>query len=765
MINSFGTKIFWITLILIPIISFLITFIGTIICKFFPQEDKRNINFYLSPIFGLSFFVLLASVWGRYIFFGGLNFVIFFIILFLILAIRYKQILPEVFRNSLIISLLGIICGVTILIPLFIHGGFNAHNDTFTYLAHSQWLQDHTFDEIIKAENIMPLTTQIALYQTGGFRMGGSFLLALFQSLFRFKWSFDVYPSVIILALTVCCLIIGFTLSKFFPNLRRRFVFLLMSLPALSLGGLVFGANLGFLPQTLGLVFGTGFLIIVGLSLNLIKNTEFNLFSISKLSFLGSLLFSGIVLTYSELTPFIFLAFLISCVYFIIRFFNVKNTIIYSILLALFSIILLNYEIVRAIKALLTQSSAVVGTPVNWPLFGYLSHAFGLHGGAWDISQWSSLVSSEMFIFIFNILFVCIFLFFLIYIITFLIKKHPEDNLLIPILSVTIVFVLFFVYFRYFVSSPFDIGKGQSWSQFKISDWINPFIFVILIFAFVSSKDYIKKYFSYLVVVLFALAFIFSILSSIGRIKPLINTYSQTNDLSNYYVNFNKKVDNYCVNNTPIYLNFNNDNLKFRQIATLYLYNREIKSNWLNDGYIYPWLPSNKRSQWPVIGDCVVELSQKNDFLSNNDGIIIDKFRVGIFQGSLNIGIVDIVGAYGNESDGENYWNWVENNVIYKLRPYIPINPLSKIRLYFEYSTLGDKTLELSFTKDGKVLWSKLINNQGGATMVFDEIINISPDNFHEINIKTDGIAGRLGENDSRLVSFIIRNLRILEYK
>ncbi len=32
-------------------------------------------------------------------------------------------------------------------------------------------------------------------------------------------------------------------------------------------------------------------------------------------------------------------------------------------------------------------------------------------------------------------------------------------------------------YFRYFVASPFPIGHGQSWSQFKLAEWAFPFAF------------------------------------------------------------------------------------------------------------------------------------------------------------------------------------------------------------------------------------------------------------------------------------------------
>lgn len=763
MIQHFGTVIFWETILMSIVLVLIIVIVGHIFCRFFPDKFKKDAQLYLGPSIGLAFLVVVSSIIWRMFQLGNVNVVILFVLIILIFLFFLRKEIKCLFENSRLIVLLGLICGASILVPLFIYGAFNPHNDTFTYLAHSSWLQQHAFNEILSVDNITPLTTQISLYQAQGLRMGGSFLLAFMQSLFHLRWSFDAYPAVIIVAVTVCCLAIGFPLSQIFPKVRRRHILLLITLPALSLGGLVFGANLGFLPQTLGLTLGIAFLVLMGFCFNLII-TKFTWRSFSGLAFLCALLFSGAVFVYSELVPFLILAIVISGLYFAIKYYIFKKLFIFSSLFLGFSIILLNFEIIRAVKALLTQSSAIVGTAVTWPLFGYIAHALGIHGGAWDGVQWSVVTINSFFPVVFNILFVGFLLFLIIYIFL-LIKKSSSYDIILPIFVMVIVLTLFFIYFRYFVQSPFPIGKGQSWSQFKISDWVSPFLMLLFFVTLLSFKDRYNRVYKLFIPFVFVVAFLGTLILSFERIQPLINNYERTNNLSKYYINFREQINNFCPPNIPVYLNLDGKNLKFRQMATLYLYDREVKSNWLGDDYIYNLLPSDKKAQWPKIGDCVVELKQKADYLDKEKGVEFGKFRVGLFKGSMNIGIGQILGAYGDETDGENYWNWVKNNVTYILRPYIQVSPLSNIRLYFEYNTLGSRTLELSLIKNDKVLWSKLINSQGDAAMVFNEVINISPNDFTEINIKTDSIAEPISKNDSRLVSFIIRNLRVLEYK
>ncbi len=761
--NVFGTEIFWITLLIAPIIFIGITFIGFACFKLFRLEFEFDSGFYVAPAIGLAVLVILSSSIGRVTPLGNSGVVVFLLFFLLAAVFMCRNNIYQIFQNSLIVSIFGIVCGISIMVPLFFYGAFNSHNDAFTYLAHSDWLQNHAFNEIIPVDGVTPLTTQIALYQAQGLRMGGSFLLALVQSLFNLHWSFDAYSVIIIIAMTVCCLAIGFPLTQIFSKVRHRYILLLLTLPALSLGGLVFGANFGFLPQTLGLALGIAFLVLMGFCFNLII-TKFTMKSFSGLAFLCALLFSGAVFVYSELVPFLLLAIAISGLYFAIKYLIFKKLFIFSSLFLGFSIILLNFEIIRAAKALLTQSSAIVGTAVNWPLFGYIAHAFGIHGGAWDGVQWSVVTVNSFFPIVFNILFVGFLLFFIIYIFL-LIKKSSSYDIILPIFIMVIVLTLFFIYFRYFIQSPFLIGKGQSWSQFKISDWVNPFLMLLFFVTLLSFRDRYNRVYKLFIPLVFVVAFLSTPFFSLGRIQSLLNNYERTNNLSKYYINFREQINTLCPLNAPVYLNLGVDNLKFRQMATLYLYDREVKSNWLDDVYIYIWLPSEKKAQWPKIGDCVVELKQKDDYLDTEKGVVFGKFRVGLFKGSMNIGIDQILGAYGDETDGENYWNWVKNNVTYILRPYMQINPLSKIRLYFEYNTLGSRTLELSLIKNGKVLWSRIINSQGDAATVFDEVIKISPNDFTEINIKTDSIAESLSKNDSRLASFIIRNLQVLEYK
>ena len=263
MTNILGTGIFWTTLASLAAILSLATIIGRAWSAVFPYKLQAIARYYLAPVLGLASLVIIASVIGRVLPLGNSVVVPWIVTAILVLAFLRERHVGQAFFHALLVSVFGIFCAASILGPLFAHGAFNAHNDTFTYLVHSTWLQTHAFNETIPAEMVTPLTTQISIYQLGD-RMGGSFLLALLQSLLNLHWSYEVYPAVVSAAIAVCCLAIGFPIARALHPIRRSIRLALIALPALNLGGFVFGANMGFLPQTVGLAIGASLLFALG---------------------------------------------------------------------------------------------------------------------------------------------------------------------------------------------------------------------------------------------------------------------------------------------------------------------------------------------------------------------------------------------------------------------------------------------------------------------------------------------------------------------
>ena len=751
-------SIFWTTLLSVAAILVSATLIGRAWGELFPYRLRGPARVYLAPVLGLATLTLIGSLIGRILPLGNSVLVPVLVVGLMTWALVRERGAIQAFRHGLWVSIFGIVCGASVLAPLFAFGAFNAHNDGFTYLVHSNWLQAHAFGDIIAAEQVTPLTTQAALYQQEGFRMGGSFLLALAQSLLNLQWSYEVYPAIVISAIAACCLAIGFPLAQSLRSVRRSTRLALLALPAFTLGGLVFGANLGFLPQTVGLSIGAGLLFAVGPSLRWVSIGGASSRTIVKAALPAVALFSAAVFAYSELAPFLLLAVLGSGFVLAFRFRAWGRVLVYTgVLLALASL-LLNTELIRAYAALRTQTGVVVGSPVDWSLLGYVAHAFGVHGGAWDGFQWTLPESAESVFFFLGVAITSLLA------VTVLsgsraIVDKTLNGVLLPAAVALMVFCAGLLYFRYFVPSPFPKGLGQSWSQFKLADWAHPFAMAFALLAVVHLRLRMGKYFDHVVVLLFVVGLVSTTRIGVARATPLIQYYEGTRDLNRFYQEFRQTVLANCPRSGPVYLALNGQHHKFRQMAVYFLPDRVTTSDWMDDGYIFPRLPDERRTQALNAGDCVVEPVAQGGWLSK--GATIGPFRIGLFDGQGQVRIASADGAYDRETDGNNWWHWVERKVIFQLQPlYIP-RESTQAKLHFEYGTRGKQTLTVHIrTRDGSSR-QLLLHSQGDAPATFEKIIDLPPSELTEVSIETDGQASRLGEQDARMAAWIIRNVAI----
>jgi hypothetical protein len=269
------------------------------------------------------------------------------------------------------------------------------------------------------------------------------------------------------------------------------------------------------------------------------------------------------------------------------------------------SALILNVELIRTYNAIKIQFGAVAGTPVPWNLLGYLAHAFSIHGGSWDVFQWSGNGSQDSTKY--EILILSVIIVLGVILISF---KRKWLSIIkseyLPITLLALMFLIGLVYYRYLVPSPFAVGIGQSWSQFKLVDWAGPFMMIFIIVGLASTKKWIGKSFNKILLGLVILGIIFTYYTSISRYKIHIAYYG-TNDLNQYYLDFRKAVNLECTENSPIYLNFDDHDLKFKEMLGLYLYDRELKSNWLNDSYISDYLTPAKRAAKASKNDCIIE--------------------------------------------------------------------------------------------------------------------------------------------------------------
>jgi hypothetical protein len=753
-----GPEVFWKTLYVVTLTLSASTIIGRYWCNFFPTNLKPVAFYYLAPSFGLATLTVIASSLGRYIALGDSIVVPCTIIATLFWVVYKETDRWAALQQALTMSAFGIVCGVSVLSPLYFFGAFNPHNDSFTYLAHSSWLQEHAFNQTISQETITPQTTQVALYQNQGFRMGGSFLLGLIQATLHLRWAFEVFPGLIITAITCCCAAMGFSVANLIQPIHRFTRFAILALPMFSFGGLVFAANFGFLPQTLGLSLGASVLFLIGpLVISIAKQPQCGTKQIIVAIPIGVLL-SAAFLAYSEVAPFIVLAMLVSSTFIGLRYGKFNRAALFLIAVGIVSCILLNIEIMRAFIALRTQSGAVVGSPVDWSLLGFFSHAVGIHGGAWDGFQWTlkkhNTQNYE------NLGLICFGLVCLL--ITYLLtakKQALTKSTILPSVSILILFGLGIVYFRFFKQSPFPVGMGQSWSQFKLADWSHPFAALIVLTAMLSTRRYLKTFFEPFVLLLFCVGLSLAGFVGVERIRPLTSFYGGTTNLHRFYLTFKETVESTCAKGLPIFLGLGEEDHKFRQMATLYLADRELLSDWTDDDYIAPFLPSTRKSQNAREGNCLVELSGPSALLAQSAKV--GKYQVGITRGLEPIRVGKCDGGYARESNGTDWWCWVNNKVSFKLQPVVSTQPAFKSKLTFEYLAKGMQTLKIQIKgSDGFVETLSLRANIEGNSR-YEHIISVAPSVLQQITIETDGQATLLGNGDSRSAAWMIRNLSI----
>ncbi len=738
------------------------TIVGRYLSGLLPVRLRPLAKFYLAPALGLALFTVGASIVGRWLPLGN-----WIIAAVLSLGPICWAILREPFKGRMLLhavsnSLFSLAAGISMLAPLLVFGAFNAHNDAFTYLAHSGWLQNHAFSNTIEPGLITPVTTQIAMYQHFGFRMGSSFFIALVQSIFGLRWAYAAYPAVIISAIFSTCLSLGFPISAYLRRFSRRTRLLVLCFPAFGFGGLVFAANFGFLPQTLGLTFACSLLFLSGSVFKWFGALETDdMRAVLKPAILSALLLSAFVFAYSEFVPFVGLAILIVAIATMIQSKNKLAIIAYGVFVLVFATLFLNLEIVRAFTALKLQSGAVVGTPVNWTLIGFIAHALGTHGGAWDTFQWA-LPSGDWVSYGAGV--------FTVLLLTALLahgcrglSRSAKTPHLLPITTMLVILSLGLLYFRYLVPSPFSVGVGQSWSQFKLADWAHPFVsvFVLLAFFFLLSK--MGKWAAKTVTAFFALGFVAAGVLAVERVKPVVKSYGDVHDLARFYTDFRDAVLTSCPPLAPLYLALGDSDQKIRQIATLYLPDRQVLADWKGDDYVQAWLPEADRRGELVPGQCIVERQSSQQI--SVGGRNVGAFTVGAVPdvGRILIGVVQ--GAHDQETNGKDWWRWIEREVSFELQPRLVDGQAMRTRVRFAYQTRGPQTITLALQSDGgnegDSVSTFAVKSTGEGSEVFDHVFDVPPADIRRLHMTTNGVAFPLQEPDTRSAAWRIENLHI----
>jgi hypothetical protein len=747
--------IFWITLAAVPALMFVATVIGRAWTGLLPSRLRGPARFYLAPALGLATLTTVATMLGRTLALGNRALLPLVLAALAAWALARRRELGLVLRQSLCGGGFALVCGAGILAPLLVYGAYNTDNDTFTYLAHAQWLQQHPFSESILPDTVTPYATQILLYQKAGYRMGGSYLLALLQSVFHLRWAYAAYPTLLIAAIASCCLSLGFPLARQLRLMPRAQRLLLLALPAFTLGGLTFGANFGFMPQTLGMALAAAALLMAGPLLGWVAHARVKAPAVAAGALPGAVLLAGATLAYSELSPFVGLALGASALLLGLRRKAWRNLLLHAVVTLAVAALLLNVELLRAWAALHAQLGVVVGSPVDWRLVGFLAHAFGVHGGAWDDFQWAAtgtlpkafvrgllLLAAVLAPIAFN-------------------ARALRRAALLPTLAILGIFAVATLYFRYVVPSPFPIGTGQSWSQAKLADWAFPFAIALTLFSLARLRRLprIARHAGAALVLLFAVGAASTIGLSVARVAQFVQPYGGIHNMERFYVDLRKTVLATCPPAAPVHLALDGYFSKFQQMAALYLHDRVLTADWRNDVYL-EWMPAGRRNQPAAAGSCVVKPAALSAMTPGTR--IVGAFQVALAQpGAVSLGAVS--GAHQRETDGTNTWYWVENSARFAIEPAAGPAPasLSKTRLRFEYLTRGPQALTLRVVRRDGSAQQIVLHGDGQAMAVFDQLVDAAPAALAELEFSTDGKASALGPGDPRLGAWMIRNIAL----
>jgi hypothetical protein len=198
--------------------------------------------------------------------------------------------------------------------------------------------------------------------------------------------------------------------------------------------------------------------------------------------------------------------------------------------------------------------------------------------------------------------------------------------------------------------------------------------------------------------------------------------------------------------------------MKAREVAVLFLKDRDLRSNWTDDVYLSDMARAHG-NQDIATGDCVVEARSKQRYVEQ--GKVVGPFKVGVYDGRGAITISASKGAYERESDGDNWWQWVPHQVGFTLDTKSVQSTASRTNLTFGYLTIGEQTLTVRLIKRDGTNQEFTLKSNGGAPEQFSTTINTPPKDISEISIETNGEAHTLGPGDSRVAAWNVRNLSL----
>jgi len=710
-----------------------------------PKRLRPHARAAYAPAGGLAILVLIASLmgWAGPGFRTWLGFGLSLGICLLGLAGRPTP-RPSA-RRIMLLLLFSLICSFPWLYTLARYDAFNPYNDAFIYLTQAQWSQNHSFREEAHPSGYYPALTQIKVAQANRWPMGASFLLAWVQASFGAQWSYLVFPAVICVPL-VCCGLAVAGMIRFLTRGSWSLCLLGGAAVATGLNGVSFGSTHGFLPQTFALALAPASLGLIGLHLARPGGAAPGKWS-SALPL--AVLLAALALSYHAILPFAAGAVVLAYAVLLFRRHELRLQLSWLSKVGALTLVLLNFELVRLFHSLPTWAKVVVGTPVPWSPARFLAHAAGFASGAWDPPV--TLLGITLLSYAFLLLMLAASIAGLLS----LPKKMPL-RALAPSVSFLLVAVAGFLYFRYVTPSPWQQGVGQSWSQFKLSNWASPFL-VLLVAAGCVSFARFHRWSRRLVTALLGAwmgaGLCWNCALAGSRTAP-IRQQTQSPSPFRYYQYVRDSLLQVRKDDGIYLAGFGGAHHKHRQMLVYFLMDYKLLSDWSDDGYLVGHLPVEQRvlplseALWvlrpvPAGGACEVECLPPNLQLS---------------PAGTQVTLVGVAGGYAQESDRSGWWRWTADTLAfhYRVRGELP----TWVRLRFTYlPAVKRRRVQITLEDTNPPLSIPIIMEPGWGTFVSQPIF-LNQREFR-VRFSCDQAPERISSQDPRLLAFLIKNLVI----
>jgi len=593
---------------------------------------------------GIAWLILVSS-WASYMGFSfnqSAYFIIIVSLLFSLIALTYdfvKKKLTEWLpaKADIYTFITALISGIIVLFPVIFFNALRPYVDGFTYISIADYLQDYSYYDKADPNPYKPWLTQMSLYQHFGFRMGAQFILSLFSVIFQ--QHFSIYVFMPLLAISQYCFVLGiWLLAKIGLKMNTVAAYLSVLFAAFYTSIPIVNAYDGFMPQNLGLMLSVCIFALI---------TKIDSWKWNIIVFGYSILLSALIVTYSELLPFVGISMVCLFVYKFLRNKPARKRMFINVLgIAIVTVLCSNISLLNAFKAILSQLKAVVGWHIDYSLWEYILYLLSIPvNDAINISSKYPLVYMGI---VFGIGFSLYMMF-----------RPSKDSyqsqngkLVLRILSFP--YLLLLGYFVFVAKDPWVLeSRGHTWSIYKNVQYISIFVPIVIGMSFYPLYEKGIKYKRLLI----GTGFCFVIVS---LTLSWHNSKISTQEMRNYTGNSERPLYQYEL----LYKEFKKDDrpinivmppqlLKHKQMLAYFLRDHEVISDWSNDGYIFPHMLPENRAPLLVSNGVILKYNP-----NNKNGIAGMEVSNSLYYSSF------ISGVYDEESNGIDYWRWASGEVV-----------------------------------------------------------------------------------------------------